>query len=241
MSKNIWKISKRMTVQIKSHVLDFFETSSIISSLCIFKLACEIIGTHEGAAIWLCNSFIKKLKFAVFNTSLASKYDAQTRMPSTEKSTKLTTYPQVVNYLLHTYTTHKNIADIGDKITVVTEPLNETLSQHTEELVVKALQYGDVFEQHDLNEILTEGLDIAIRQSIRGYRAKRQSAGLHYLAFYTTSVLKLQGGKHESSNSQGGGKFRNGRAVKQSCGKPVKVITLSITGLISNGQKSWTD
>lgn len=106
-SKNVSKMSKRMTVQIKSHIFDHLDRISIIGFLCNFKSACDTNGVHEGAAISHSNFFMKKLVLSELNTRLSSKRRAETVMPSVEKTTKLTTYSQVYNYLLPTNATDK--------------------------------------------------------------------------------------------------------------------------------------
>lgn len=50
-SKNISRMLKQMTVQMKSYVFHSFEPVSIIGILCNFKLACDATGIHESATI----------------------------------------------------------------------------------------------------------------------------------------------------------------------------------------------
>lgn len=124
--ENIDKMSRRMTVQIQSYIFEPFEPTSIIWFLSNFKLACDTNGIHEGAAVWLFNFFIKKSVSTVLNTRLASKHTAHTRMPFTEKTTSIMTYPQVVNYLLRTYGKDENIAETEDGIIMLSQPPNKT-------------------------------------------------------------------------------------------------------------------
>lgn len=138
------------------------------------------------------------------NKSLATKHEAQIRVQSSGKTTTLMPYPKVVNYPLRTFATDENIADYEDKITTFTQPLNKTPSQDAEKLVLKALRSGDVYGGHELEEIFIQKLDKSIRQCLRGYWGLRQLATLHDLAFHATSLLKLQGMKQRSSNSQVG-------------------------------------
>lgn len=133
--KNISKTSKRMTPQLKLQIFDSFNHIYIIWFLCNFKLACDTIGIHEGPAIWFFNFFVKKSASIALKTRLASKHKSQTWMPSVVKTTKLSLYPQVVNYLFQTYGTDENIADTEDAITAFSLPSNKTLFQYAYELV----------------------------------------------------------------------------------------------------------
>lgn len=89
-------MSKGMTALLKLDIFDSFDPISIILFLFNFKLACDTNGKHEDAANWLSNFFMKKPTSAVLNTKLASKRKGQTGMPSVEKTTKLSSYPQDV-------------------------------------------------------------------------------------------------------------------------------------------------
>lgn len=51
--KNINKMSKRMTAQIKPRTLDLFDPISSTGFLCNLKLACDTNRIHEGEAMWL--------------------------------------------------------------------------------------------------------------------------------------------------------------------------------------------
>lgn len=133
------------------------------------------------------------LASATLNAKMTSKHKAQTRIPSAEKTTTLTTYPQVVNYLLRTYVLDENIIEVEDNITAFLQTPNQTSSQYVKKIVAKEIQCGDVNKEHDLNEIFIKGLDKLINRSIRGYWASSKTASLQDLAFRAMSLLKLQG------------------------------------------------
>lgn len=61
-------------------------------------------------------------------------------MTSIEKTTTLSTYPQVVNYLLGTYATDESISDTEHEITSFFQPPNKTPLQYAEKLVPKPLR-----------------------------------------------------------------------------------------------------
>lgn len=102
-------------------------------------------------------------------TRLAFKRKWRTKIPSVRKNITLSTYPQVFNYLLRTYTTDGNITDREDEINMFSQPPRMTLSQYAEKLVVKVLRCRDVYEEHYLNEIFVMRLGKLIRQGMRDY------------------------------------------------------------------------
>lgn len=142
-SNNICKTSNRLTARMNSHIFDPFDPISTTMFLYNFNLECDVSGIPEGAAIWLINFFVKKLASSVFLTQLALKHKTQTRKPSSGTTMTLTTYQQIVNYLLSTYKTDKNIAHTMNEITMFTQTPNKSPSQYEEELESKGLQCED--------------------------------------------------------------------------------------------------
>lgn len=77
--------------------------------LCNVKLECDTNEIHEGTAMWLFHFLMKKLASSTLHMRLASKQKDRTGVLSRAKKTTLTTYPQVVNYLLRTYETDEKL------------------------------------------------------------------------------------------------------------------------------------
>lgn len=73
-SKNIAKIEKQTTAQIKPHTFNSFDPMSIIGFLKNFKLACDTDGVHEGASMWLLHFVVNKTASAVVNTRLSAEH-----------------------------------------------------------------------------------------------------------------------------------------------------------------------
>lgn len=106
------------------------------------------------------------------------------------KTTTLTRYSQLDTYLLQTYATRENIADSENETKVFSQPPNKTPLQYDAELVTKAIRCGDLYKEHDMNEIFTKGLEKFIRQSMKGYWPSQNSTSFHNLD--ATLLLKLQ-------------------------------------------------
>lgn len=123
-SKNIRKMSKRMTIQIKPPFFEPIDPIYIIGFLYSFKLLCDTYGIYERAERWLFHFFSTKSASFALHKRLASKRKARTRVASTGKTTTFTKYTKDVNYLLKTHATDEHIADTKDKITTFIQPLN---------------------------------------------------------------------------------------------------------------------
>lgn len=174
---------------------------------------------------------IKKSASSALHLRLLSKHNAKTRVASTGNYTTLTTYPHILSYLLPTYAIDENIADTGDEITTIIQPLNKTPSQHTEELMVETLRCGDFFNEQDLGKIFSKRLEKFIRQFMREKCSMRKVAGFHNLAFHASSLLKLQyEHKGVPSTNSGGNKKQNRRRGWQTRDLRVYVVTSSGTG-----------
>lgn len=155
-SKNIAKMSKRFSTQMKPHTFDPFDTISIIGFLFNFQLACDTDGIHEGAAIKLFHFFMKKSASSALHTKLTSKNSRndKTHALSGGNATQLTTYQQVVNHLLQKYATDEVVANTEEEITSFTQPANKTANQYAEDLDAETLRCGNIYDARTMNEIV---------------------------------------------------------------------------------------
>lgn len=113
---------------------------------------------------------------------LASKHDARER-PT------LTTYKQVVNYLLRTYETDENITDTGDEITMFMLLADKTSTQHAKKVMAKTLRCGDVYEEQVLNEVFIKRIAQSIKQSMREYWSTKKAVNINALAFHASLLV----------------------------------------------------
>lgn len=132
-SKNISKMSKRMTARMKPHTFDPFDLVSIIGFMCKFKLECDSNRIHERVALWLFHFFMQKSTSSALQTWMASKRKSRIKVAFTYKTATLTTYPQVINYL-RMHVTDSKIADTKVEMATFTQICNKTLSQYARKL-----------------------------------------------------------------------------------------------------------
>lgn len=110
-------------------------------------------------------------------------------------------------------------------------------AKYVEELGEKALWYGDVYEEQDLNKLLIEGIDESIKQWMRGNWTTQKIARLQNLEFHATSLLQLQGEQHNTPTIiQFSIEIQSQSPNWQSWEPKVKVITSSNTGTVPDGR-----
>lgn len=189
-AKRVAKWAKRLQVQMKTNIFDSFDPISIISFLSAFKLACDTNGVHEGAAMWLLHFFMKKPAAAALNSRISLPSKSHRR----HKEGTLTTYCEVVNYLLETYATDDVIAETDAEILRFTQPPTKSPTEYAEALWNKALRCDRVYDEYVLKGIFIEGLHESIRHSMRSYWGSRKNATVHDLARHATSLTNLQHG-----------------------------------------------
>lgn len=100
-----------MVVQMKSCFLKPLDPTFVLSFLQKFKSACDSNGVYEEAAMWLFPYFLKELAKAALSNYMMTQNSGQTHFEG-----KLTTYCQVVNYMLETYTADNVIVEIEPDI-----------------------------------------------------------------------------------------------------------------------------
>lgn len=89
-----------------SHTFDTTNPISILGFLKNFKLACHSDVRNEGAAMELLNFFRNQSASEVLNERLSAEpTDTKASRKPTVNSTYLTSYPQVVKFLLEKYAT----------------------------------------------------------------------------------------------------------------------------------------
>lgn len=109
-SKDISKIAKRMSTQMRLHTLNPFDAISTIELLCSFKLDCDSKGIHKSAAMWHFHFSRKNSTPSALHTRIASKTRATKWSVTGSKATLPTTYAKVVVIFFIIYATDENIA-----------------------------------------------------------------------------------------------------------------------------------
>lgn len=164
-------IERRVQVQLTSQILGGSNLIRIMSFLPAFQMASDIKGIHKGPVIWLFPFLVKKPAGANLN-ALKSLSSA---MPACWEA-KLTSYCQVINYLLATYETHYKIVDNDMDIMNFKHPNGQSALEYKQALWTKDLLCRPVYDDtYRFKATFSEGLRQSIRQRFRSAWAKNRS------------------------------------------------------------------
>lgn len=192
--------------------------------------------------MWFFLFFNLKFASSTLHKRLASKNSIKTRIATSGITKTLTTYPQVLNYLLRSHETNKNTEITKEKVTTFAQQSSKAPSQDVEELVAKSHWCGDFFEKRYLIEIFIEGLEKFKRQFMREYWSKRKTSSMHDLPFQSKSSLKLQGEQKLLPPCSTHSSMKQGRRISwQARGSKVNVTTLFDTGTVPTGYNSGAE
>lgn len=117
-AEKIPKWSTRLTIQMKSQTFDAETSIKMLRSLSNFKLACHTNSVHEGAAMWILDPFMKKPASAVLNAWICLKM----KKKRCQAGRTLTTYCEVVNYMLSHYAIDFVLAKTDAEMTMSKQP-----------------------------------------------------------------------------------------------------------------------
>lgn len=160
---------------MKEHMFDSASFISMIGFLTTFKLGCDAIRIHEGAAMWVMPHFVSERVVASTNwqmirndgTAVAATIITPNRLAS--QVPRLRFYAEIVNHLQKRYVHAQTIADADAMIPRYTQPANIKPLQYGEDLFSKAVHLEDVYKGSALNNIFIEGIIKSIRHSLCEY------------------------------------------------------------------------
>lgn len=183
----IHKWQSRLKVQMEFKRFKPSDPISILGYLHAFKAACDALGIHEGAAMWLLKAYMEEPARSSLSMRLSH--------PKTGKAGKgkLTSYSSAVNYLLQTYASDDVIAEAEADLRHFTQTRNITPQEYAVALTLKVLRCGPVYTEARMIGIYIEGLQESIRSTVRTYWGEHPQADLNALARHATSVTNLTG------------------------------------------------
>lgn len=122
-----------------------------------FKTTCESNGTHEGAAMLLPPHFTKEPAKGALSYRMCA-----TKKSITHKEGTLTTYCQVVNYLLETSATDDVVSEVDADNMDNKQLENISTECYSQRLWEKALRYGRVYKKSKQNGLRAHSATIAL-------------------------------------------------------------------------------
>lgn len=145
-------------------VLKRLDPIPILSFLHSFKTTCDSNGIHEEAAMGLFQNFMNDRAKVAFAHPVCT-----TENDDLQSERKLTTFCQVVNYLLATYAIEKVIAKEGAKITNFKQTKQLSAVRYLEALWEKALHCARVYEEARIKGVFIKVMHESLRFSMRTY------------------------------------------------------------------------
>lgn len=185
--RKVAKTAREMGLMMKRHNFDAAKPVSIFGYLTQFRDTCDKQGINEGFATWLFPHFIKgrdadALQRLLTPSAIHHHHGAQERLSS---------YPEVVHYLLRTYATDENIsAEIETLNTFTQGQLTEIA--YADALRDRAMSCGNVYSNDDLLGMYVAGLHASIRGSARQFYTDHPSTTLAQLANHARNTADIQ-------------------------------------------------
>ena len=162
-AKTVTKVGKLMSLQMKGASFSGDDPITVLRFLSRFRGACDQNGLHEGAALWCFQFFLTGSALARVQSRLLGESGAV----DGHRDEVLSSYPEVVNYLLRTYATDEIIAEAYSEVTNYIQSTGMSEMEYGDRLWRKALRCGNVFSDDRLKSLYAEGLLPAIRVQVR--------------------------------------------------------------------------
>ena len=131
------RAGKRMALQMKGVTFSGDDPIAVLNFLSRFTAACNQNGVHEGAALWCFQFFMTGTALAKEQTRIVG----ESGVADARRDEVLSSYPEVVNYLLRTYATNEVYAEVANFLQ--SSGMSET--EYGDRLWRKALRCGMSF------------------------------------------------------------------------------------------------
>lgn len=196
-ASNVAKFVKRLRSQLKETEFDESDPISVLAFLKEFRDACDSIGVHEGVAMWLFPHFMKKPA----SSSLSARLSSRKSKSSGLHDERLSSYVEVVNFMLATYATDDVIARAVKTLENYKQLPGMAPTDFAKRLYTKALRCGMVYEEKRVKSLFVEGLEDAVCDNVRLYWSRNPSEPLTQLARYADTVTKIADSRSTGSSS----------------------------------------
>ena len=196
-----WK--RRMATEMEDHKFDGNDKIRVLSFLVAFRSACDTMGIHEGAAVYLITSFMSGNP----QQDLKSRLELRSGpfRGSRSRLTKLSTYCQVINYLLGAYADNQIISRSHNDIIRMQQLPDQSPVRFKDELWKKMARCGPVYSQETMTHYFVEGLNENIRNLVRQKHLEQPDITLARLSEYARDLDHRSDGspyQHETPKSR---------------------------------------
>lgn len=226
------KLHRKLKVQMGSFTFDGSDPISVLGFLERFKTACNHNHVHEDAAIWLFQFFLEGQAQAMLQSRLVGSsmaIDAKHRE-------LLTSYPQVVNFLIRNYATDEVIAEAYNEVINCKQAATMTELRYSQLLWDKALRCGTVFSDLRLKSLFADGVSEVIRAQVRNHLASHTSLDYHALVRYAQAI----GESHRKTVGKSSNLVKTGAATKPRQ-RAFVIDSSTSTGITDNQMDTYQD
>lgn len=130
---------KGLKFQLKSQIFDRSDPITILGFVPAFQMMCDMNGLHKGVTRWSSHHFTKKSAAAV-----PSARPCPTSSCKSLQEEYLTSYFEVISYLLSTYATDDKLADADAEIIKCKQPQDLNAVDYLQSLRKRALNCSPV-------------------------------------------------------------------------------------------------
>ena len=166
------RLQKRMTVQMKTSTFSGHDPIAVLNFLNKFKAACDINRIPESLAVWCFQFFVTGRAHSL----VMNRLTVQSIAVDVQQQDTLTSYREVVNFLLRTYATDEIIAESHQEVIAYQQSTNTTETDYGEKPWDKELRCGSVYSEKRVKGKFVEGLLPAIKAQMRTYRVTRRTS-----------------------------------------------------------------
>ena len=114
----------KVKVLLETNALNHSDLISVLSFYANLRMAFNNSIVHEGATVWVIPYFFGKTPCHAYQARLSSSEDATKY--HRRKGDKITTYPEVVHYLLSTYTSREVIKEADNSVRELVQEVYRT-------------------------------------------------------------------------------------------------------------------
>ena len=181
---NMGRMQKKLITPMKDRTFSGDDPITVLGFLAHYKDACNLNDISEPVAYWMIQNFLEGRALALVQTRMSGL----TMSVDSDRGEMLTTYPEVVNFLLQTYATDDVIAEAVTDVENLKQSTAMTEQEYSDELWKRALRCGTVFSGDRLKGYFVEGLLPALRGQVRHYAASHRRSTYEAILRYAIGV-----------------------------------------------------
>ena len=181
---NMTKVHRKLITQMKDRGFDGDDPITVLRFLAEYKSACDTHSVCEVVAFWAVQNYLSGQALSLVQNRMAG----QTMSVDADREEMLTSYPELVNFMLETYATDDVIAEAVEDVESMRQSTGMTEQEFSNELWKRALRCGTVFSGNRLKGYFVEGLLPTMRDQVRNYAATHRRDGYQGVLRYARGL-----------------------------------------------------